>query len=129
MSTIKNFEDLEIWQSARNLCQLIHTNCLQNPKFFQHDKFQIDRSSASIMDNIAEGFEREGNKELINFLTIAKGSAAEVRSQLIRARDRDYLAQETFDMLNNETIILSKKISGFINYLKASPFRGNKFNQ
>lgn len=129
MGTIKNFEDLEIWQKARILCQLIHQNCLKNPQFFQHDKFQIDRSSASIMDNIAEGFEREGNKEFINFLTIAKGSAAEVRSQLIRAFDREYLDNDTFLLLTKETLQISKMLSGFINYLKNSTHRGNKFNR
>lgn len=129
MGTIKNFEDLDIWKKARTLCQLIDQHCLKNPLFFQHDKFQIDRSSASIMDNIAEGFEREGNKEFINFLTISKGSAAEVRSQLIRAFDRAYLDQESFHTLNTETLQVSKMLSGFINYLKNSTHKGNKFNR
>ena len=67
MGTINNFEDLDIWQKARILCQMIDKHCLNNPRFFQHDKFQIDRASASIMDNIAEGFERNGRKEFIQF--------------------------------------------------------------
>ena len=78
MATINNFEDLEIWQNARELCKKINQYCLHNPKFLNHDKNQIDRASASIMDNIAEGFEREGNKEFVNFLTMSKGSAGEV---------------------------------------------------
>ena len=129
MATINNFEDLEIWQNARELCKKINQYCLHNPKFLNHDKNQIDRASASIMDNIAEGFEREGNKEFVNFLTMSKGSAGEVRSQLIRAFDRNYIDEEVFSFLKSETISLSKKLSGFINYLKNSDHKGNKFNR
>lgn len=129
LGTIKNFEDLEIWQKSRILCQNINLHCLKNPKFYQHDKFQIDRSSASIMDNIAEGFEREGNKEFCNFLTMSKGSAGEVRSQLIRAFDRGYLNEQIFNSLNAETVMISKMLSGFITYLKNSEHKGNKFNR
>ena len=129
LGTIKNFEDLEIWQSSRNFCQSIFQSCLRNDKFLLHDKSQIDRAASSIMDNIAEGFEREGNREFINFLTISKGSAAEVRSQLIRAYDRCYLDSETFIQLKNESIEISKKLSGFITYLKNSEHKGNKFNR
>ena len=129
MATINNFEDLEIWQNARELCKKINQYCLHNPKFLNHDKNQIDRASASIMDNIAEGLEREGNKEFVNFLTMSKGSAGEVRSQLIRAFDRNYIDEEVFSFLKSETISLSKKLSGFINYLKNSEHKGNKFNR
>ncbi|SEM74612.1 four helix bundle protein [Chryseobacterium taichungense] len=129
MGTINNFEDLEIWKDARRLCELIYQNCLQNDKFQRHDKSQIDRASSSIMDNIAEGFEREGNREFINFLTMSKGSCGEVRSQLIRAYDRKYLDEEKFLKLKNESIEISKKLSGFINYLKNSTHKGNKFNR
>lgn len=128
MGTIQNFEELKIWQKSRLLCQLIHQYCLKNNQFQIHEKSQIDRSSASVMDNIAEGFEREGNKEFIQFLAISKGSVAEVRSQLIRAFDRNYLDEQTFEMLKNETLELSKMLSKFIVYLKQSPHKGNKFN-
>ena len=129
VGTINNFEDLEIWQNARKFCESIHQNCLLNDKFQKYDKTQIDRASSSIMDNIAEGFEREGNREFVNFLTISKGSAGEVRSQLIRAFDRKYLDEETYLKLKNESLEISKKLSGFINYLKNSTHKGNKFNR
>lgn len=86
MATIQKFEDLEIWQQARAICQniemLIQTT---NLKTNYSLKDQIDRSSGSIMDNIAEGFERNGNREFIQFLSIAKGSCGEVKSQSYRA--------------------------------------------
>ena len=129
MSTIKNFEDLEIWQKSRILCQNIDKYCLKNNKFQKHDQNQIDRSSASVMDIIAEGFEREGNKEFVNFLTMSKGSVGEVRSQLIRAFDRNYLDESTFLTLKDDAINMSKMLSGFINYLKNSEHKGNKFNR
>ena len=129
MATIKNFEDLEIWQKSRILCQNIDKYCLQNNRFHKHDQNQIDRSSVSVMDNIAEGFEREGNKEFANFLTMSKGSAGEVRSQLIRAFDRNYLDENIFLELKDEAIDMSKMLSGFINYLKNSEYKGNKFNK
>jgi len=88
---------------------LIYQNCLQNEKFLNHDKSQIDRAAASIMDNIAEGFEREGNREFVNFLTTSKGSAGEVRSQLIRAYDRQYLDSETFINLKMKVLRFQKK--------------------
>lgn len=127
MGTINNFEDLEIWKQARIFSKLIYKYCVLNEKFQNYEKSQIDRAASSIMDNIAEGFEREGNKEFINFLTIAKGSAGEVRSQLIRAMDRNFLEEEIFIKLKNESIEISKKLSGFINYLKKSDIKGNKF--
>lgn len=127
MGTINNFEDLEIWKQARIFSKLIYKYCVLNEKFQNYEKSQIDRAASSIMDNIAEGFEREGNKEFINFLTIAKGSVGEVRSQLIRAKDRNFLEEDIFIKLKKESIEISKKLSGFINYLKNSDIKGNKF--
>ena len=89
MSTIKNFEDLKVWQKSRILCQQIFE--IIEEKNFSKDyklKDQINGSSGSVMDNIAEGFGRQGNNEFINFLTISNGSVMEVKSQLYRALDR-----------------------------------------
>lgn len=92
MAGVHCFEDLIIWQKARELCKDIHR--ITKYETFSHDykfKNQINSSSGSVMDNIAEGFERNGNKEFIQFLYIAKGSCGEVRSQLWRAYDFEYI--------------------------------------
>ena len=128
MSTIKRFEDLEIWKKARELCQEIY---FLRDKIMVENDFklysQINGSSGSIMDNIAEGFERNGNKEFCQFLSIAKASCGETRSQLYRVLDRNYISQEEFGIIENKLISLSKQISGFITYLKNSDLKGSKF--
>lgn len=85
---------------------------------------QIQRAAVSIMSNIAEGFERGTKKEFIQFLFIAKGSAGEVRSQLYIALDLGYIKQDTFDSLNSDLLSISKKLSGFIQYLQSSSLKG-----
>jgi four helix bundle protein len=125
---IERFEDLEIWKEARELCKRVFEITLVNP-FCNDFKFrdQIRSSSGSIMDNIAEGFERGGNKEFIQFLSMAKGSCGETRSQSYRAFDYKYINQEILDELISRTTQLSKKISSLITYLKQSDFKGSKF--
>ena len=86
-------------------------------------------SLGSIMDNIAEGFERQGNKEFVNFLYIAKGSCGEVRSQVIRASDVGFLDKDTAKKLYNDCMSLSNAISAFIKSIKSSDFAGSKFNR
>jgi four helix bundle protein len=105
MSKVERFEDLKVWQLARELCQIIHKLTLKE-QFSKDFKLigQIKGSSGSIMDNIAEGFERDGNKEFIQFLSIAKGSCGETRSQLYRAFDNGYIIQDEFDQAYDKTL-------------------------
>ena len=128
MATISTFEDLEIWKLARQ--QAIEIFHLYETGAFSKDwelRNQINGSSGSVMDNIAEGFERSGNKEFHNFLIISKGSNGEVRSQLYRAFDRKYISLEKFEDLQSKCIIISKKITSFITYLKNSEQKGFRY--
>ena len=128
MAKINKFEDLEIWQKSRELCQfveiLIQTTQLKTNYSL---KDQIDRSSGSIMDNIAEGFERNGNREFIQFLSIAKGSAGEVKSQFYRAFDKKLISEEQHLKLNEMTEIEKNKIGAMMNYLRNCEIKGLKF--
>jgi four helix bundle protein len=125
---IDHFEDLEIWQEARELTKLIF-KLTSNEPFVNDFRFrdQIRAAAGSIMDNTAEGFGRGGNKEFNNFLSIAKGSNEEVRSQSYRAYDFKYINEESLNELLERTDRLSRKIKNFMNYLKNSPYKGTKY--
>jgi len=126
--TINSFEDLEIWQEARGLVKYVFE--LTKKKDFSKDfKFrdQIRASSGSIMDNIAEGFERGGNKEFTQFLSIAKGSNGETRSQSYRAHDYSYINDAELNELLNKTTSIATKIGNLMEYLKKSEFKGKKY--
>ena len=128
MATINKFEELEIWQLARQQAIDVYTIMTKEPCSRDFElKNQINASSGSVMDNIAEGFDRSGNKEFVNFLLIAKGSNAEVRSQLYRALDRNYITDELSGLLKAKNETLGNKIMSFIKYLKASEFKGQRY--
>ncbi|MGB0788971.1 MAG: four helix bundle protein [Marinirhabdus sp.] len=128
MATIIDFEDLEIWQEAKRLSKEIIT-ISKNTKLKNDFKLkdQIKASAGSVMDNIAEGFERDGNKEFRQFLSIAKGSAGEARSQLYRVFDNEYISSPEFQKLRNDYKVLGKRIGSFMLYLNKNDYKGNKF--
>ena len=128
MATITRFEDLNIWKEARIQTQGIYAQIINNQNIQDYPlKNQINGSSGSVMDNIAEGYDRKGNKEFKQFLAIALGSNGEVKSQLYRSLDRCYINQKDFDefIIRNENI--SKMLTGFIKYLNRTEFKGTKF--
>lgn len=128
MAAIKRFEDLEVWKLAFGAADAIYDLTLDGP--LKHDfalRDQIRRCAISVFSNIAEGFERDGNREFINFLSIAKGSCGELRSQLIFAHKRDYISDEDLESITNRLIEISNQISGFQRYLRESEMRGRKF--
>ncbi len=125
---IEKFEDIVAWQKARELTKDIYE--LTSIGKFEKDfslKDQIRRCSISIASNIAEGFERGGNKEFIHFLYIAKGSCAELRAQLYIASDLLYINDVEFNNAYNKAIEINKLLYGFISYLKNSNLKGDKF--
>lgn len=128
MATVHRFEDLEIWKLARQLSVDIFelTQTLPLSKDFSL-KDQMNRSSGSIMDNIAEGFGRSSRLEFIQFLSISSGSATELLSQLYRCLDKKYISEERFNDLYEKANALYKKINGFIKYLNSSIVKGVKF--
>jgi len=128
MATFKKFEDIISWQKARELNKILG-GLIDNSKFKSSYKLinQIEGSAGSSMDNIAEGFERSGNREFIQFLYISKGSCGEFRSQLYRAVDKTYLNNDEFTLLYNlamEIIVLLQKL---IDYLESSDLKGTKY--
>jgi len=128
MAKIERFEDMLSWQKARELTNRVYQ--LSKRGDFAKDfelRGQMRSASVSIMSNIAEGFERGGDKEFAQFLSTAKGSCGEVRSQLYVALDQAYLTQTEFDGLYTGSIEVGRLLSGFMGYLKQSELRGNKF--
>ena len=128
MSTIKSFMEVKGWQAARALSREIFELTCVAP--FSKDyglKDQINRASGSVMDNIAEGFDRGGTREFIQFLSYSRGSCGELRSQLFRAYDRNYIDEELFLKLEKRTIEVGKMITGMMNYLLKTKIKGYKY--
>lgn len=121
MATFERFEELEVWKLSMELCAEIYK--LTNTPLFSKDfglKDQIRRSAVSIPSNISEGFERDSKNQFVYFLTIAKGSCGELRTQLKIAASLAYLSEKEYETLNEKSLSTSKQLSGFINYLKNS---------
>lgn len=127
MATIKHFEDIEAWKLARELCKDIGM-VIDNGSFKKSFRLihQIEGSSGSIMDNIAEGFERGTRNEFIQFLGYSKGSCGEFRSQLYRALDREYLTKETFDNFYIKAVRISAMLQKLIDYLLKTEVKGTR---
>ena len=124
----KYFEDLEVWILSRELTNKIYS--VSNDSRFAKDfglRDQIRRASVSIMSNIAEGYERGGNQEFIQFLSIAKGSCGEVRSQLYVAMDQGYIDKTECVQLIEVFKKLSIMLNHFMEYLKGSRYKGSKY--
>jgi four helix bundle protein len=130
MAKIERFEDIDAWRKARELTKNIYETTGRGG--FSKDfglRDQIRRASVSVMSNIAEGFERGGNKEFRQFLSMAKGSAGEVRSQLYVALDVGYLDEEDFKDLYQLADEAGRLIGGFMRYIEKSGLKGVKFKQ
>ena len=128
MATITKFEDIEAWQKGRELKRVLYKHSKR--RNFSKDFAlcdQIRRAAMSITANIAEGFERGGNKEFIHFLSTSKGSCGEVQDHLYTAFDEQYLEKDEFDSLYSKAAEVGRLIGGFMIYLQRSEIRGTKF--
>ena len=126
--TIKRFEDIEAWQKARELTKAVYLATASGA--FARDfvlRDQVRRAAVSIVSNIAEGFERGGNREFLQFLSLSKGSCGELRAQLYLVKDQGYLEEKVLDALMLRALQVSRMITGLIRYLRQSEMRGSKF--
>lgn len=128
MATFQSFEEIEAWQKARELVREVYV--ISGDGKFGKDfvlRDQMRRAGVSIMSNMAEGFERGGRREFLQFLSIAKGSAAELKAQLYIAQDQNYIDGSTFDRLYGMTDTVGRMTGGLMRYLAQSDLKGQKF--
>jgi four helix bundle protein len=128
MPAIERFEDIEAWKKARVLTSEVYE--VTGRGEFARDfglRDQLRRAAVSVLSNIAEGFEREGNNEFCQFLSVAKGSCGEARAQLYVALDQRYITHDQFERLTTQAAEVSRIISGLTKYLRQSQLRGPKF--
>jgi four helix bundle protein len=128
MSKIEKFEDIEAWKNAREIAKYVYS--ISSKDVFSKDFAlvnQMRRASVSILSNIAEGFERNGDKEFVQFLLIAKGSCGELRAQLYIALDQNYIDQNSFMSINSKLNETSRMIAGLIKYLRGSELKGARY--
>ncbi|MCC8358542.1 four helix bundle protein [Salinimicrobium sediminilitoris] len=130
MGKVESFEDLEVWVLAREICVDVETLFETTPLGKRFSLLnQMDRSSGSVMDNIAEGFGRGGNLEFRNFLGFSRGSCTELKSQLYRAKDKNLITEEEFQKLSQKCEKEIAKITSFISFLNRSTLKGSKFKK
>jgi four helix bundle protein len=128
MATLERFEDIDAWKRARELVKVIYQ--ITGTGEFARDfglRDQIRRAAVSVLSNIAEGFERDGNKEFLQFLSQAKGSCGEIRAQLYIALDQAYMGDAQFQEVLEQTMRVSRLIAGLMKYLNTSDIRGTKY--
>jgi four helix bundle protein len=128
MATVRRFEDLEVWQKARELNKIFYA--VSGAGAFARDfklRDQSRHASLSIMANIAEGFERGGNREFVQFLSIAKGSCGELRSHMYAALDVHYITEQQHEGIGNKAAEVSRMIFGLMSHLGRSSMRGSKY--
>lgn len=126
----RRFEDLPVWQAARNLTKLTYR--LSRRYAFDRDRglrLELRENARSVMNNIAEGFERGSNAEFVQFLGYAKGSAGELRSGTYRGLDQDCLSPLDHQKLHDECVNVSTQLANFMTFLKASPLRGSRMKR
>jgi four helix bundle protein len=130
VATFKKFEDIDAWNKARELAGRIYDVSGKGEFNRDHDlRLQIRAAATSVMSNIAEGFERGGNREFVNFLSIARGSRVEVRSQLYVALDQKYIHQAAFQQCYDMAAEIAGKLTKLMNYLNRTKIRGSKFDR
>lgn len=128
MATLERFEDLDAWKKTRELTKSIYH--VTSTGEFARDfglRDQIHRAAVSVMSNIAEGFERDGSKEFLQFLSQAKGSCGEIRAQLYVAFDQAYITEAQLQGLIERAVEVSRLIAGLMKYLNTSDIRGLKY--
>jgi four helix bundle protein len=128
MATVESFEELEAWKEARALAQVVYA--ATKTAGFSRDpdlRGQMRRAVVSVVSNIAEGFDRGGRAEFVNFLSISKGSAAEVKAQSYVALDQQYLSQEQFQTVHSQAQRVKRLIAGLMRYLQGTAIKGEKF--
>ena len=130
MPTVERFEELRVWQEAREIVSLVYHLTAKFPSAERYGlRSQMQRAAVSTMSNVAEGFERGTTKEFISFLYTAKGSNGEVRSQAYVALDLGYISQAKCGDLIGRCETLSRRLYNFIEYLKQAPFKGPKLRE
>ena len=128
MATVRRFEEFEAWQKAHELTREVYGFSKAGP--FARDfglRDQMRRAAVSVMSNIAEGFERGGTAEFLQFLAVSKASAGEVESQLYVALDQKYISEEQFRAVRQTAASTKRLIAGLMNYLRRSGIRGTKY--